>query len=374
METWLSWDFSVSPGIRIDNIVVQLVWFDSMGAKSSSVLIQTPDIKILVDPGVAEMQGSYPLPDPDKKDLRHQALQNITNAAKEADTIFISHYHYDHHTLPLEVPRLYQNKRLWIKDPNRWICRSQWQRARKFLGQICQLFEGKASKLTCQQPEKINTGDPLSDLPLAFSKDYGNYQERKEELLKKGKAKFDRLVKYWQTNPWIEDIAMGNNEILFVDGRQLKVGSTKIRFTKPMFHGLEYTDLGWVIGMVVEHKGIKILYTSDLQGPMIEDYAQWIIKENPAIIIADGPPTYMFGYMVNRINLERSIENMCHILRHTSAQIIIYDHHLLREPRYKERTIKAWDAANKEGKKLVTAAEQLGHEPLIFELSQKSKS
>jgi predicted metallo-beta-lactamase superfamily hydrolase len=33
------------------------------------------------------------------------------------------------------------------------------------------------------------------------------------------------------------------------------------------------------------------IYTSHLQGPGIEDYAQWIIKENPDILILDGPPT-----------------------------------------------------------------------------------
>ncbi|MEE8299774.1 MAG: hypothetical protein V3R28_00540 [Desulfatiglandales bacterium] len=41
---------------------------------------------------------------------------------------------------------------------------------------------------------------------------------------------------------------------------------------------------------------------------MIEDYAQWIIKENPDILILDGPPGYLFGYMVNRINLQRAID------------------------------------------------------------------
>lgn len=41
--------------ITIGKINVHLVWFDSMGAKSSCLLIETPDVKILVDPGAAEM-------------------------------------------------------------------------------------------------------------------------------------------------------------------------------------------------------------------------------------------------------------------------------------------------------------------------------
>ena len=41
---------------------------------------------------------------------------------------------------------------------------------------------------------------------------------------------------------------------------------------------------------------------------LIEDYAQWIIDENPDILILDGPPTCLFGYMVIRNNLQRAID------------------------------------------------------------------
>lgn len=51
------------------------------------------------------------------------------------------------------------------------------------------------------------------------------------------------------------------------------------------------------------------IYTSHLQGPGIDDYAQWIIEENPDILILDGPPGYLFGFMVNRINLQRAIDS-----------------------------------------------------------------
>ena len=38
----------------------QPVWFDSFGAKSSCVKIETPDVSIVIDPGVAIMQPSFP--------------------------------------------------------------------------------------------------------------------------------------------------------------------------------------------------------------------------------------------------------------------------------------------------------------------------
>jgi hypothetical protein len=146
--------------IEAGEIRTHLLWFDSMGAKSSSILVETPDVKILVDPGAAEMQPSYPLLKLRKGRYREKALGKICEAAKEADTIFISHHHYDHHTLPAEESKLYEGKRLWIKDPNRWINRSQWKRARVFLDQIYRLLEGRDSPKT--SPSKLPAiEDPL---------------------------------------------------------------------------------------------------------------------------------------------------------------------------------------------------------------------
>ena len=90
----------------------------------------------------------------------------------------------------------------------------------------------------------------------------------------------------------------------------------------------------------------------------------------PSAIIADGPPTYIFGFMVNRINLERSLENMCRVVEESGAELIIYDHHLLRESRYLERTARVWERARDKGKRMLTAAEALGGRPLILTLGE----
>ena len=37
-----------------------LIWFDSLGAKSTCTLVRTPDISILIDPGAAIMQPGFP--------------------------------------------------------------------------------------------------------------------------------------------------------------------------------------------------------------------------------------------------------------------------------------------------------------------------
>ena len=297
--------------ITIGKINVHLVWFDSMGAKSSCLLIETPDVKILVDPGAAEMQPSYPLSNLWKKRLRRKALEAIKEAAQKAEIVFISHYHYDHHTLPSEAKELYRGKKLWIKDPNLWINRSQWGRARLFLSQLYEIIERKPlEEVVLQPPERIEFEDPLDGLPLARGKGFGDYQTRKNELLVKGRAWFRQLSNLWSSSLWIPQ----STAILFADGKNFEIGATRIRFISPVFHGNEYDRLGWVVAMVLECKGRKILYTSDLQGPIIEDYASWIIKEDPHLLILDGPATYLLGYMLNQINLQRAISNMCSIL------------------------------------------------------------
>jgi len=348
-------------------VKTHLLWFDSMGAKSSSILIETPDVKILVDPGAAEMQPSYPLPPEDKKELRQKALKVIKEAAQEADIIFISHYHYDHHTLPSELSEIYEGKKLWIKDPNRWINKSQWGRARLFLSQICEIFAGKMIGQILQPPKKMEITDPLNDLPLAMGRDFGDYAPRREELLTKGKAWFEELTALWRGGLWVTPFAFGEGEISFADGKEFKLGSTLVRFSSPLFHGVELDRLGWVTGMVLECQGAKILYSSDLQGPIIEDYADWIVKENPDILILDGPATYLLGYMLNQTNFRRTILNLNSILQNTSTQIIIYDHHLPRDIHFKERVAEVYDIAKEKGKALITAAEWLGVETPVGE-------
>lgn len=365
----LSADFWKENPILIGSFKVYLIWFDSMGAKSSCILVETPEIKILVDPGAAAMQPSYPLPDEEKSKLRKIALECIKEASKQADIIFISHYHYDHHTLPQEAGKIYEKKTLWIKNPNVWINHSQWKRARLFLRQLVgdKLQEVHAFDFP------FDIENPLDTLPLAREKNYGSYTSRKKELLEKGKKWLGKLCKKWERGPWIDEENLKKQKIYLADGKNFQVGATKVRFTPPLFHGMEYDRLGWVTALVVERDRTKLVYTSDLQGPVIEDYASWIVKEDPSILILDGPATYLLGYMLNFINLERCISNLIYILDRLSPEVFIYDHHLLRDNRYLERAALVYDYARKKDKKLLTAAEWYKNEPLILEVAKNQK-
>ncbi|RLI09310.1 MBL fold metallo-hydrolase [Candidatus Bathyarchaeota archaeon] len=359
--------------LRAGGISVQPVWFDSLGAKSSSFLVRTPDTSILVDPGAAAMQPSFPLPGEVKEELRLRALEAIGAASRKADYVVITHYHYDHHVRldQWEGARaIYEGKVIWAKDPNSYINKSQWGRARLFYGQLCGELGGLSLEEVLEEPRRREFEDPVARLELARARDFGDYGARREELLSRGRKWFEKLSRdLWARGPWIPDLELGRTRVEFVDGREREVGHTLVRFPGPFFHGVEYDRVGWVFSLVVEVGGAKLLYSSDLQGPVIEDYAEWIISEDPDILILDGPPTYLLGYMLNRVNLSRAVENICRIIRSVGADPIILDHHLLRDPRYARRLAQVYEVARGAGKKVLTAAELMGEEPVALRVA-----
>ncbi len=154
----------------------------------------------------------------------------------------------------------------------------------------------------------------------------------------------------------------------YAEGKTLSFGGTRLTFSKPLFHGIEFSRVGWVFSTMIEYKGERLIYSSDLNGPIIEDYADAIIEADPDVLILDGPATYMLGLMLNRTNLNRAIDNASRIVEETDAKVIIYDHHLTRDPKFRERTKPVWEALNKCGGRLLTAAEFLGYEPVVERL------
>jgi len=114
--------------------------------------------------------------------------------------------------------------------------------------------------------------------------------------------------------------------------------------------------------VIVEHGGKKFLYSSDLQGPALEDYAAWIISEAPDVLVLDGPATYLLGPFQSKANLERAIRNCIRTVRETNTGLTILDHHLTREANFRDKLQQAFSAG------AMTAAEALEKEPLVERL------
>ncbi|MBS3781477.1 MAG: MBL fold metallo-hydrolase [Candidatus Thermoplasmatota archaeon] len=355
----------------MDKIDVKPIWSDSMGAKSMCVKVQTSDTSILVDPAAAVMQKSYPMKTEKKYTLLDRARTEIESAAEDVEQVFVSHYHYDHHFLPetsgIDFSKVFGEKELWIKDPNRWINPSQWNRSRKFLQAILDINEEKRYLEDFKfEPDKEEYKDPLKCLPLLQEIDEGDYSERREELHGKWREKFFDRVKMWNDQKHVEE---PRDDVHFADGQTIKQSSTKIRFTDPLFHGIEYSKTGWVLGLIIEKGDEKFIYTSDVQGPTIEDYSKWIIEEDPDFIIVDGPATYLLGYMLNNFNLERSIQNAENIVNNCSFETMIYDHHITRESGFREKTKEIWRSAEEAEGEVLTFREYLKDKrPIVEEI------
>ncbi len=333
----------------------RLVWFDSLGAKSSCTLVKTPEVSILIDPGVAIMHPSFPAPLAKKVYWTLRAKREIKKAAREASVVIISHYHYDHFT-DFDAS-IYRKKLILAKNPNEYINDSQRERAEHFYGNLFRYF-GKPGEL----PEtRREYPDPMSQLPKASRKDFGNYSKRRKELLNQGLKWFRKRVEKWRGYEPIPEGKMKTGELRWAEGREFRFGKTRVRLVGPLFHGIEFSRVGWVFATVIQRGKEKFIHSSDLNGPIIEDYADWIASEKPDVLILDGPMTYMLGYTLAQTTLKRCVENALRIL--DSAGLIIYDHHLPREPKFRKRTEEVWQ---KGGDRVMTAAEFLGKKPVVL--------
>ncbi len=105
---------------------------ESLGVRSSAVFIETPDVKILIDPGVSLAPLRFGLP-PHPLEIKamNGSWRKIKEYAARADVLIITHYHFDHFD-PTE-PLVFHDKVLLIKHPEEQINVRQRGRARELI-------------------------------------------------------------------------------------------------------------------------------------------------------------------------------------------------------------------------------------------------
>lgn len=123
--------------------------FESLGVRSMATFIQT-DQKILVDPGTSLAPKRFGFP-PWKTEYEalYKTRATIEEYAKLADILTISHYHHDHFTpfnmdryldsSPKSAEKIYDNKKLFIKNPHSQINKNQKKRANELLKNLKEL-------------------------------------------------------------------------------------------------------------------------------------------------------------------------------------------------------------------------------------------
>ncbi len=105
---------------------------DSMGTRSMATFVETEGLKIMIDPGVAlgPMRDGLP-PHPEEIKKMNEEMEKIKTFLQISDIVIITHYHYDHYNPKLA--ELMKGKKLFLKEWEKRINRSQWGRAVNFL-------------------------------------------------------------------------------------------------------------------------------------------------------------------------------------------------------------------------------------------------
>lgn len=152
----------------------------------------------------------------------------------------------------------------------------------------------------------------------------------------------------------------------YADGKEAKIRKTRICFSRAVCHGTN-PRLGYVTEVSISHGGEKLLHTSDVEGPSLDDQVQFILEEKPDVLIVDGPMTYMLGFRYSYKSLEISNQNLVRVIRETELRTLILDHHFLRDLNYQTRIAPVYTAAETKNMRVLTAAEFAGKKVEMLE-------
>jgi len=273
-------------------------------------IVETPDVRVLLDAGVSlgPYRFGFP-PHPREYEALRDCRRRIAEAAEKAHVVTISHYHFDHHT-PSYTD--------WFLH---W---SSGEAAR-------QIYEGK-TVLAKSYRDKVNFNQRRRG--WVFTRTGGKHAQRLE----------------------------------YADGKVFEYGDTKMRFSDPVFHGPGDSELGWLLMTTIEHESERVLFASDVQGPMHTPTVETILEQNPQVLIIGGPPTYLAG-LVKEEHIQQGMQNLERIVQGVPTTIL--EHHLLREENWWTLALSVFDAAFKAGHTVLTAADFLKKENILLESRRK---
>ena len=268
--------------------------------------IETPDVKVLVDAGVALGPRFRKLPHPREYQARDRCRKRIREYAAKADVVIVSHYHNDHHTPNYTEP-------VWLGS-------------------------------SAEEAEQIYRDK------LVLAKDIRNA------------INFNQRRRGWMFQRFVKRIG---SKCEVADGKSYEFGATTVKISQPVPHGEDETELGWVLMTTIETHGEKVVHASDVQGPMSKMTARLILEENPETLILGGPPLYLGGVRVEKASIQKGLENASTIAG--KIPTAIFEHHVLRSADWKEEAAQVFKAAQKAGHIVITAAEFSGKQPMLLE-------
>lgn len=290
-------------------VKVRPLAFESLGVRGMATYVETDDVSMIVDPGSALGPRFNLEPHEREYSALFKSREDILSASEKVDLLTISHYHFDHF-----VPNFENWKFIWSSPE---MAESLYR-------------------------NKLILAKDISENINASQRKRG-YMFRKKNL----------------------DIA---EEIRVADGYELEMGSTEIRFSKPVFHGAEGTKLGYSLILTIETPNFTLVHAPDVQGPMYGKSLEYILSQSPNLLIIGGPPTYI-SFKLREEDLENAQKNL-RTLAENIPELVV-DHHLLRTTDYKEYLKPVIEKAEGVGHEVMTASKLIGEEPNLLEARRK---
>jgi predicted metallo-beta-lactamase superfamily hydrolase len=285
----------------LNEIKVTPLAAESFGARSMCTLVETPDVRLLLDAGVSLCPYRFGLP-PHPTEFKTIDIlrKRIAESADKAEVVTISHYHFDHHTPSYED---------WLVN---------WTEAKETARRI---YEGKVV-LVKNPREKINAS-----------------QRKRAWIFQKTGGKVARSLEA-------------------TDGKTFVFGGTVLRFSEAVPHGPDDSMLGWVVMANVEYATERFMFAPDVQGPMSIHTVELIKSAKPQVIMVGGPPFYLGGFKVEETQLRLGLQNLMAVVE--AVPVTILEHHALRDEAWQQMTRQVYDLAAQVGHRVMTAAEFAG--------------
>ncbi|MEM4699781.1 MAG: hypothetical protein QXT74_02365, partial [Candidatus Nezhaarchaeales archaeon] len=254
---------------------------------------------ILIDAGASLGLRLGLLPHPREYRALERARGRMRQMAERCEVVTVSHYHYDHYTPAWK-------EREWVLT---------WSSAEDAEA----VYSGKVL-LVKDERSRVNIS-----------------QRRRGWLFKRAAS-------------------LMASKLEVADGREFVFNNTKLRFSPPVPHGEEGSALGYVLMLCVEHDGERLVHAPDVQGPVSREALDWILAQDPTVVIVGGPPIYLEEGRVGRGVIERGVRGLAKLI--SAVPAVIVDHHVVRAPEWRLRLGEILPPLR--GASLMSAAEWAG--------------
>ena len=191
-----------------------------------------------------------------------------------------------------------------------------------------------------------------------------------KRILVKDPSNMINFSQRWRSKIFLDKLRKVGAKPKVADSKRFRLGRCRIKFSNPVKHGND-EKLGYILEVLIETDDGRILYTSDVEGITDDNQLDFILKNKPNIVICDGPMTYMLGTRFSEADLKKSILNLIKVLRMESVQILILDHHLLRDLKWKIWLKPVFEEAETLNKRVLTAASYMGVEENLLEARRR---